>query len=564
MQNLCRLCGEQKAEEDLVIDLNDETSMNVSFKELIEYFCRLRLAAVCFGTYQGTLEYSNKPSNMELHYNNLRDRYTGCTYVDGNLEITSIRNDIYDLSFLQDIHQKAVINMDYIYDDVDPSCDSTCEKGCWADGPENCQKFNKNVCPPNCSQARCFGSTENECCHKFCAGGCTGPTQKDCFACRNFNDDGECNQECPAIQIKNPTNDLWEPNPDGKYAYGDICVKKCPEQTLEDNVTCVHYCPPNKMDQKGVCVSCVGCLKTCQINQIVHFRTIDIFQGCNIIEGSLDICGIDSMEIESFFLGRNNSSFDAFENNLSSIKNITGYLSIRDIQGLKDLSFLRNLEVIGGKQLDPIKNVSLLIMDTSLQSLGLKSLKSIESGAVAIVENKKLCFVEDINWNQIQKSQSPHNSIISNEYPLVCELDNQICSKECTAGCWGAGLNQCLECNFIYNGSCLATCKSLKRIYQIDMKTCGDCHQQCKESCSGPNADDCGECASVKDGEFCVSECPVSKYLENGICLNCQESCNGCNGPRNNIAADGCIDCDYVIINEDATIDKCLKKYTPD
>ncbi|CAO1340008.1 unnamed protein product [Diamesa tonsa] len=37
MQNLCRLCGEQKAEEDLVIDLNDETSMNVSLKEFIEY-----------------------------------------------------------------------------------------------------------------------------------------------------------------------------------------------------------------------------------------------------------------------------------------------------------------------------------------------------------------------------------------------------------------------------------------------------------------------------------------------------------------------------------------------
>lgn len=45
MQNLCRLCGEQKAEEDLVIDLNDETSLNVSFKEFIQYFCRFRLAA---------------------------------------------------------------------------------------------------------------------------------------------------------------------------------------------------------------------------------------------------------------------------------------------------------------------------------------------------------------------------------------------------------------------------------------------------------------------------------------------------------------------------------------
>ena len=45
MQNLCRLCGEEKAKEELVIDLNDETSLNVSFKECVEYFCRFRLAA---------------------------------------------------------------------------------------------------------------------------------------------------------------------------------------------------------------------------------------------------------------------------------------------------------------------------------------------------------------------------------------------------------------------------------------------------------------------------------------------------------------------------------------
>ena len=28
------------------------------------------------------------PNNREHHYRNLRDRYTNCTYVDGNLELT--------------------------------------------------------------------------------------------------------------------------------------------------------------------------------------------------------------------------------------------------------------------------------------------------------------------------------------------------------------------------------------------------------------------------------------------------------------------------------------------
>lgn len=35
----------------------------------------------------------------------MRDRYTNCTFVDGNLEITWIQDDAYDLSFLQNIRE---------------------------------------------------------------------------------------------------------------------------------------------------------------------------------------------------------------------------------------------------------------------------------------------------------------------------------------------------------------------------------------------------------------------------------------------------------------------------
>lgn len=95
-------------------------------------------------------------------------------------------------------------------------------------------------------------------------------------------------------------------------------------------------------------------------------------------------------------------------------------------------------------------------------------------------------------------------------------------------------------------------------IYQIDEKNCGDCHEQCKGSCTGPNPDDCLECAKVKDGKFCVAECPKSKYASDGKCFNCHESCNGCKGPRNTIASDGCDDCDHIIFN--GTLQKCLMK----
>ena len=40
--------------------------------------------AVCIGT-NGRM---SVPNNREHHYRNLRDRYSNCTYVDGNLELT--------------------------------------------------------------------------------------------------------------------------------------------------------------------------------------------------------------------------------------------------------------------------------------------------------------------------------------------------------------------------------------------------------------------------------------------------------------------------------------------
>jgi len=99
------------------------------------------------------------------------------------------------------------------------------------------------------------------------------------------------------------------------------------------------------------------------------------------------------------------------------------------------------------------------------------------------------------------------------------------------------------------------------RIYQINESTCGDCHSECRGTCTGPNANDCEDCANVKDGKFCVPECPYSKYNKDGVCLNCHESCNGCKGPVNTIAEDGCIECDHIIYNN-GTIQKCLKKNT--
>ncbi len=261
-----------------------------------------------------------------------------------------------------------------------PPCHSSCEKGCWGEGSENCQKFSKINCSPQCSQGRCFGSKPRECCHLFCAGGCTGPTQKDCLACKNFYDDGECKQECPPMQIYNPTNYLWEPNPNGKYAYGATCVRHCPEHLLKDSGACVRTCPASKMAMNGECVQCNGpCPKTCVSEGIVHSGNIDKYKDCTIIEGSLEILDQTFAGYQQVY---SNFSFgprfikihpDRLEV-FSTVKEITGYLNIQGYnEHFTNLSYFRNLEVIGGRQLKENLFASLFIVKVTFLKKMLKS-----------------------------------------------------------------------------------------------------------------------------------------------------------------------------------------------
>lgn len=147
---------------------------------------------------------------------------------------------------------------------------------------------------------------------------------------------------------------------------------------------------------------------------------------------------------------------------------------------------------------------------------------------------------------------------------FIAGSEGLICSEECTSdGCWGPGPDQCLDCkHFKFNGTCLNSCVSTPNIYQVDSKTCGLCHPECKYSCTGPGADNCSDCQHVRDGKYCLAKCPETKYDQNGICVFCHETCVGCTGPRNTIGPNGCISCEKAIIGE-GMIERCLKKSEP-
>lgn len=218
----------------------------------------------------------------------------------------------------------------------------------------------------------------------------------------------------------NPTTYGWDSNPDGKFAYGATCVRNCPEHLLRDTGACVRTCPPNKTAKNGECEACNGpCPKTCPGTGIVHSGNIDSFKNCTIIEGSLEIL---DQSFDGFQQVYTNFSFgprfikmhpDRLEV-FSTLREVTGFINIQgDHAAFTNLSYFRNLEVIGGRQLMDTYFASLYIVKTALKSLELSSLKRINSGAVVILENKEMCFAEDINWNKIKKS-SEHPSMMDN------------------------------------------------------------------------------------------------------------------------------------------------------
>ena len=446
-------------------------------------------------------------------------------------------------------------------------CHESCTRGCWGEGAHNCQKFSKIDCSPQCHQGRCFGPEPRDCCHLFCAGGCTGPKQSDCLACRNFYDDGVCKQECPPMQRYNPIKYKWEKNPDGKYAYGATCVRDCPKHLLKDNGACVRVCPPDKKTVDGECVPCNGpCPKTCHFSDTIHAGNIDKLKNCTIIEGSIKI--LDSsfdgfQEIyENFTFGPRYKAMDpARLDVLHSLHEITGYLDIQAHHpNFTNLGAFQNLEIIGGRTLTEYFS-SLYIVKTSLTSLNMRNLREIRSGSVAILENQKLCYAEEINWEKIMKSSS-HNKLLQNNRPnRTCTTEAQICDSQCSSdGCWGPGRGMCLACkNYAVENECVASCDPNLGLYKASDRSCMKCDPECELTCTGSGPGLCDACKHTKDGPFCVKECPDGKYDANGECQPCHKNCiGGCQGPLNTVGPNGCNSCDKIIIGSNKTVEECL------
>uniref|UniRef100_A0A671PW99 receptor protein-tyrosine kinase n=1 Tax=Sinocyclocheilus anshuiensis TaxID=1608454 RepID=A0A671PW99_9TELE len=559
---------------------------------------------LCTGT-QNSLSVTG---SSEVQYKLMKEMYTGCKIVIGNLEITQMEHN-RDLSFLQSIRevtgyiliainqfrrlpleQLRVIRGTSLYEDrfalailVNYQKDGVyglkelglthlteiLEGGVqiiqnkflsyapqinWLDIVKDIIQLSvshthtadyvslsfsvtKTVCAPQCN-SRCFGRSPSECCHIECAGGCTGPLDTNCFACRNFNNSGSCVPQCPQALIYNKVTFKLEPNPNAKYQYGTICVSHCPTNFVVDGSSCVSSCPADKMevDKKGV-KRCEPCGGLCPKGNMHTLFT-------QLSKWGSQVCVCVCVCVCIFAIS---SALSVHHSTHSSV-HLTDILSIQSWpEELENLSVFSNLATIQGRTL--YRGYSLLVMKIpTLKSLGLRSLKRIGDGGIYITGNKQLCYHHTVNWTRLfgsgpraQRRQKPLD-IKDNHPQEQCIEEGHVCDPLCSSeGCWGPGPDQCVSCkNFSRGGTCVPQCNFLsgeKREFAGTKKECMPCHQECavqdsKHTCKGPGANECATCAHLQDGPYCVSSCPEGVQGENGLIIykfpNSQHKCQPC------------------------------------
>uniref|UniRef100_A0A8C1A232 Receptor protein-tyrosine kinase n=1 Tax=Cyprinus carpio carpio TaxID=630221 RepID=A0A8C1A232_CYPCA len=420
------------------------------------------------------------------------------------------------------------------------------------DIPKNCELTSRELYhhTSDCLLRHCYlsiiliffqvlvGPKPNDCCHVECAAGCTGPKDTDCLACRHFNDSGTCKDNCPPPSIYDPNTFQSKPNKDKKFNFGATCVKQCPHNYLAMEVACTMVCPKANKEVITVkpdgnetqkCEKCEGeCPKVCyglgmgslQGVSVVDATNIGTFVGCKKIYGSLAFLS-DSFKVNA---ATNSSGLQLSDlEKLKTIEEITGYLYIDAWPDyLLDLNVFENLKVIRGRML--YKGVfSLGVQSLQIESLGLRSLRSVSGGIVLIHNNSRLCYTSSLPWNALPF--------------LLCD---PLCAD---AVCWGPGPSQCVSCvNYKRGTECVPQCNVLQglvREFEHGLN-CVPCHPECKPvndsaSCTGPGPEHCKECLHFQDGDVCVERCPsgvkedqhiVWKYFNaTGHCLPCETNC---------------------------------------
>ncbi|WKX90526.1 hypothetical protein Q1695_009401 [Nippostrongylus brasiliensis] len=503
----------------------------------------------------------------ELRMPRLRAIHKGNVRIENSTFLCYLQSKVNWDELLEDDALNRLITSDSAFRQCNPSllkC-TDCEH-CWSGKAKYCQEEYRSVCGGRCSSRQCFqsgNSSEYECCHEACTGGCTGRGANECVACRELSLDGVCVHQCPPMMVHDPKKGMLIPNPSGRYVYDRYCVAECPKELLVERDACVRHCSVGShhdmTKDSRRCEPCKGiCPKVCQVTKVLTGSILRNLSGCEEIDGFIDI---QDSKMRSKVDGYTREDLNV----LRTVRMISEYVQMAtQTVSPRNLSFLENLEFIEGRSLVTSKFALAINKNDNLEQLGLRKLKKIKAGSVIITENHGLCYAQTIKWKTIISENA--QALVTKNMDGKCESRGRICDSTCHPefGCWGRGPTMCTKCRYWkLEDTCVKECPQEGFYQDHTTKQCLPCYSECL-TCTGPSERDCLSCRNVQlisdDGIACLSSCGDSHYQDGDECKPCHENCSNlkCTGPGDHLGDGGCTECLYALMSRDHKVVRCL------
>nr|XP_040060574.1 receptor tyrosine-protein kinase erbB-3a isoform X1 [Gasterosteus aculeatus aculeatus] len=231
-----------------------------------------------------------------------------------------------------------------------------------------------------------------------------------------------------------------------------------------------------------VCYGTKNGLSTTGDSELQYTLMKDMYTGCEIVMGNLEITMMDHTRDFSF---------------LGSIREVTGYIlfAVNEFRRLP----LDHLRVIRGTTLYEDKYALAVMVNYQkggqygLEELGLTRLTEILEGGVKIIQNEYLSYVKRVNWEDIVNSA---DIVIEDNGP------EKPCNEACgDLPCWDSGND---TCQILTKTVCAPQCN--RRCFGKNPSEC--CHNECAGGCTGRLDTDCFACRNFNNSGACVPLCP--------------------------------------------------------
>uniref|UniRef100_A0A9J7X3T9 Receptor protein-tyrosine kinase n=1 Tax=Cyprinus carpio carpio TaxID=630221 RepID=A0A9J7X3T9_CYPCA len=376
-------------------------------------------------------------------------------------------------------------------------------------------------------------------CHASCGGQCWGPGNDSCQFLTKTVCAPQCNgrcfgrspSECCHMECAGGCTGPLDTNCFAcrNFNNSGSCVPQCPQALIYNKVTFKLEPNPNAKYQYGtICVSYCptnfvvdgsSCVSSCPADKMEVDK-----KGVKRCEPCGGLCPKGNMHTLFTQLSKWGDTID-FRCFYTTDQKLCFFMFLKEVSAHQ-----------GSEKTFSTLGYSLLVMKIpTLKSLGLRSLKRIGDGGIYITGNKQLCYHHTVNWTRLfgsgLRAQRRQKALdIKDNHPQEqCIEEGHVCDPLCSSeGCWGPGPDQCVSCkNYNRGGTCVPQCNFLsgeKREFAGTKKECMPCHQECavqdgKHTCKGPGANECAACAHLQDGPYCVSSCPEGVQGENGLII---------------------------------------------